>query len=133
LDLQFLRETAAESVKEYCTQTIPFEFTKTLAGIAVIIKESFQIYNNAINSRDKLAALELAMTALEKRTDLLANASMVQRISQDASDMKQELEELRRLQQWQARTQREEEMLEGEDVNNKGNRQFEKYNSRYKS
>jgi hypothetical protein len=73
------------------------------------------------------------MTALEKRTDLLANASMVQRISQDASDMKQELEELRRLQQWQARRHREEEMLEGEDVNNKGNRQFEKYNSRYKS
>jgi len=93
LDLQALKYQAAASVSEYTTQTIPFEFQKALSGIAVVIRDSFKIANTTnTDAREKLEALNLVLTAYEKRMELLTNSAMIDKVAQSISNMKKQIE-----------------------------------------
>jgi hypothetical protein len=93
LDLQYLRETAAQTVNEYITETIPFEFTKTLAGFSAIIREGFKMLNSNIENKDKILVFEMLMDALEKRIELMTGSVTVDRARQLMLDMEQKLQE----------------------------------------
>jgi hypothetical protein len=95
LDLQYLKCQAAAAVNEYCTETIPFEFNKALTGLSIVVKDSFKISNdNTVDTRDKLAALGLVISAYEKRMELLTNSTLIDKVAESVFGMQQKVQNI---------------------------------------
>jgi len=76
-DLSFLREQAKENIKKYVDEKVPEEYEKCLTGISTILKASWNIVNNATDTREKIQALYLAKECYSQKLDLLTNSNVI--------------------------------------------------------
>ena len=93
-DISFLREQAKKNIQEYIDEKIPEEYEKCLTGINSILKESWDIANNAKESREKMQALSLAKDCYSQRLDLLTNSSVISDSIRFIQKSKQEIENI---------------------------------------
>ena len=96
LDLQYLKCQAAQHIREYIDETIPFEFNKAITGFNIVIRDSFVISSSSSTTdvRDKLSALSLVMEAYNKKIELLTNSTIINKAAEGVSNMKKELEDI---------------------------------------
>ena len=59
LPLQYLRDQAKESIKEYVTEHLPEQYQVCLNALDEIIKHAFDILETLSDNREKLQAMEL--------------------------------------------------------------------------
>jgi hypothetical protein len=58
-DIQYLRNQAKESIKEYTTEYLPEQHQVCLTALDAIIKRAFDILETSPDNREKLQAMEL--------------------------------------------------------------------------
>jgi transcriptional regulator len=58
-DVQYLREQAKETIKEYATEYLPEQYQVCLTALDEIIKRVFEILETSDDNREKLHAMEL--------------------------------------------------------------------------
>jgi predicted transcriptional regulator len=59
LDMQYLREQAKGTIKEYATDHLPEQYQVCLIALDAIIKRAFDIIETSLDNREKLQAMEL--------------------------------------------------------------------------
>lgn len=59
LDMQYLRNHAKESIKEYVTEHLPEQYQVCLAALDTILKHAYEILETSDHNREKLQAMEL--------------------------------------------------------------------------
>jgi predicted transcriptional regulator len=77
LDMQYLREQAKESIKEYATDHLPEQYQICLTALDAIIKRAFEILETSDNNREKLQAMELFKDTHLVKLELLSNATTI--------------------------------------------------------
>ena len=77
LDMQYLREQAKESIKEYATEYLPEQYQVCISALDTILKHAFEIMRNAYDNRDKLHAMELFKDTHLVKLELLSNATTI--------------------------------------------------------
>ncbi|MFL6410100.1 MAG: hypothetical protein ACJ71K_02515 [Nitrososphaeraceae archaeon] len=58
-DMQYLRNQAKESIREYVTEHLPEQYQVCLTALGAIIKRAFEILETSPDNREKLQAMEL--------------------------------------------------------------------------
>jgi hypothetical protein len=58
-DMQYLRNQAKESIKEYATEYLPEQYQVCLSALDEIIKRAFNMLETSDDNREKLHAMEL--------------------------------------------------------------------------
>jgi predicted transcriptional regulator len=58
-DMQYLRNQAKESIKEYVTEHLPEQYHVCLSALDTILKHSFEILQTSEDNREKLHAMEV--------------------------------------------------------------------------
>jgi transcriptional regulator len=59
LDMQYLRNKAKESIKDYVTEHLPEQYQVCLSALDTILKHTFEILETSDDNREKLHAMEL--------------------------------------------------------------------------
>src|SRR5215211_2311021 len=59
LDMQYLRNQAKESIKEYVTEHLPEQYQICLMALDTILKHAYEILETSEDNREKLQAMEL--------------------------------------------------------------------------
>ena len=77
LDLQYLRNQAKESIKEYVTEHLPEQYQVCLTALDAIIKRAFEILETSPDNREKLQAMELFKDTHLVKLELLSNATTI--------------------------------------------------------
>jgi hypothetical protein len=57
--MQYLRNQAKESIREYVTEHLPEQYEVCLTALDAIIKRAFDILETSDDNREKLQAMEL--------------------------------------------------------------------------
>ena len=57
LDMQYLREQAKESIKEYATEYLPEQYQVCLTALDEIIKRAFDVLETWLDNREMLQAI----------------------------------------------------------------------------
>jgi predicted transcriptional regulator len=76
-DMQYLREQAKNSIKEYTTEALPEQYQICLSALDTILKNTFVILQKTEDSREKLAAMELFKDTHLVKLELLSNATTI--------------------------------------------------------
>ncbi len=76
-DVQYLREHAKQSIKEYTTQHLPEQYQICLSALDTILKNTFVILQKSQDNREKLAAMELFKDTHLVKLELLSNATTI--------------------------------------------------------
>jgi predicted transcriptional regulator len=71
-DMQYLRNQAKESIKEYVTEHLPEQYQVCLTALDAIIKRAFDILETSPDDREKLQAMELFKDNHLVKLDLLS-------------------------------------------------------------
>src|SRR5919197_1077813 len=79
LDLQYLRNQAKESIKEYVTEHLPEQYQVCLTALDAIIKRAFEILETSPDNREKLQAMELFKDTHLVKLELLSDATTIDR------------------------------------------------------
>jgi predicted DNA-binding protein YlxM (UPF0122 family) len=58
-DVQYIREQAKDSIREYVTEHLPEQYQICLAALDTIIKRAYDMLNAAEDNREKLNAMQL--------------------------------------------------------------------------
>ena len=58
-DVQYLREQAKGTIKEYVTEHLPEQYQVCLTALDTILKHAFEILETSEDNREKLQAMEL--------------------------------------------------------------------------
>ena len=77
LDMQYLRERAKESIREYTTDHLPEQYQICLTALDEIIRRAFDILETADDNREKLQAMELFKDTHLVKLELLSNATTI--------------------------------------------------------
>jgi predicted DNA-binding protein YlxM (UPF0122 family) len=77
LDMQYLRNQAKESIKEYVTEHLPEQYQVSLIALDAIIKRAFDILESSPDNREKLQAMELFKGTHLVKLELLSNATTI--------------------------------------------------------
>jgi predicted transcriptional regulator len=77
LDMQYLRNQAKESIKEYVTEHLPEQYQVCLTALDAIIKRAFDILDTSPDNREKLQAMELFKDTHLVKLELLSNATTI--------------------------------------------------------
>jgi predicted transcriptional regulator len=77
LDIQYLRNQAKESIKEYVTDHLPEQYQVCLVALDSIIKRAFDIFNTSEDNKEKLQAMELFKDTHLVKLELLSNATTI--------------------------------------------------------
>src|SRR2546423_14851737 len=72
-DVQYLREQAKESIKEYVTEHLPEQYQVCLCALDTILKHAFDILETSPDNREKLQAMELFKDTHFVKLELLSN------------------------------------------------------------
>jgi hypothetical protein len=78
-DVQYLRNQAKESIKEYVTEHLPEQYQVCLTALDAIIKRAFDIIETSPDNREKLQAMELFKDTHLVKLELLSNANTIDR------------------------------------------------------
>ena len=76
-DVQYLRNQAKESIKEYVTEHLPEQYQVCLIALDSIIKRAFEILETSDDNREKLQAMELFKDTHLVKLELLSNATTI--------------------------------------------------------
>src|SRR5215204_6598398 len=77
LDMQYLRNQAKESIKEYVTEHLPEQYQICLMALDTILKHAYEILETSDDNREKLQAMELFKDTHLIKLELLSNATTV--------------------------------------------------------
>ena len=77
LDMQYLRNQAKESIKEYVTEHLPEQYQICLMALDTILKHAYEILETSEDNREKLQAMELFKDTHLIKLELLSNATTV--------------------------------------------------------
>jgi transcriptional regulator len=73
-DMQYLREQAKETIKEYVTEHLPEQYQVCLSALDTILKHAYEILETSDDNREKLQAMELFKDTHLVKLELLSNA-----------------------------------------------------------
>jgi predicted transcriptional regulator len=73
-DMQYLRNQAKESIKEYATEYLPEQYQVCLTALDIILRHAFEILETSDDNREKLQAMELFKDTHLVKLELLSNA-----------------------------------------------------------
>src|SRR5919204_3569405 len=76
-DVQYLREQAKGTIKEYVTEHLPKQFQVCLIALDTILKHAFEILQTSDDNREKLHAMELFKDTHLVKLELLSNATTI--------------------------------------------------------
>ncbi len=76
-DVQYLREQAKGTIKEYVTERLPEQYHVCLTALDTIIKRAFEILETSPDNREKLQAMELFKDTHLVKLELLSNATTI--------------------------------------------------------
>jgi hypothetical protein len=76
-DIQYLRNQAKESIKEYVTEHLPEQYQVCLSALDTILKHAFDILETSDDNREKLQAMELFKDTHLVKLELLSNATTI--------------------------------------------------------
>jgi hypothetical protein len=76
-DIQYLRNQAKESIKEYVTEHLPEQYQVCLCALDTILKHAFEILETSDDNREKLRAMELFKDTYLVKLELLSNALII--------------------------------------------------------
>jgi translation elongation factor EF-4 len=76
-DVQYLREQAKGTIKEYVTEHLPEQYQVCLIALDAIIKRAFEILESSPDNREKLQAMELFKDTHLVKLELLSNATTI--------------------------------------------------------
>ena len=76
-DVQYLREQAKGTIKEYVTDHLPEQYQVCLCALDTIIKRAFDIIETSDDNREKLQAMELFKDTHLVKLELLSNATTI--------------------------------------------------------
>jgi HTH domain len=76
-DIQYLRNQAKESIKEYATEHLPEQYQVCLSALDTILKHAFEILQDSDDNREKLQAMELFKDTHLVKLELLSNATTI--------------------------------------------------------
>ena len=77
LDMQYLREQAKNSIKEYTTEALPEQYQICLSALDTILKNAFVIMQQTDDNREKLHAMEVFKDTHVLKLELLSNATTI--------------------------------------------------------
>jgi transposase len=75
--VQYLREQAKGTIKEYVTEYLPEQYQVCLIALDSIIKRAFDIIETSDDNREKLQAMELFKDTHLVKLELLSNATTI--------------------------------------------------------
>jgi hypothetical protein len=78
-DLQYIREHAKESFKEYTTEHLPEQYHICMTALDTILKNAFVIMTKSEDNREKLQAMQLFKDTHMTKLELLSNATTIDR------------------------------------------------------
>jgi hypothetical protein len=76
-DVQYLREQAKGTIKEYVTEHLPEQYQVCLCALNTILKHAFEILQESEDNREKLQAMELFKDTHLVKLELLSNATTI--------------------------------------------------------
>jgi transcriptional regulator len=76
-DIQYLREQAKESIREYTTEHLPEQYQVCLTALDEIIKRAFEILETSIDNREELQAMEVFKDTHLVKLELPSNATTI--------------------------------------------------------
>jgi hypothetical protein len=76
-DIQYLREQAKESIKEYVTEHLPEQYQVCMTALDTILKHAYEILQTSDDNREKLQAMELFKDTHLVKLELLSNATTI--------------------------------------------------------
>lgn len=76
-DVSYLTEQSKKNIRRYIDETLPFEYGKCFVGLKSILKESWKLVEQSEGMREKIQALSLAEDCIEKISELLTHATVV--------------------------------------------------------
>ncbi len=76
-DVQYLRNQAKESIKEYVTQHLPEQYQVYLSALDTVLKNAFVIMTKSDDNREKLQAMQLFKDTHLVKLELLSNATTI--------------------------------------------------------
>jgi biotin operon repressor len=76
-DIQYLKEQAKQSIKEYTTEHLPEQYQVCLTALDMILRHAYEILQEAHDNRERLAALELFKDTHMTKLELLSNATTI--------------------------------------------------------
>src|SRR5215213_1539770 len=77
LDMQYLRNQAKESIKEYVTEHLPEQYQICLTALDIILKHAYEILETSTTTEEKLQAMELFKDTHLIKLELLSNATTI--------------------------------------------------------
>ena len=75
--MQYLREQAKGTIKEYVTEHLPEQYQVCLSALETILKHAFEILETTDDNREKLQAMELFKDTHLAKLELLSNAKTI--------------------------------------------------------
>jgi transposase len=76
-DVQYLREQAKGTIKEYLTEHLPEQYQVCLSALDTILKHAFDILETSEDNREKLQAMELFKDTNLVKLEVLSNATTI--------------------------------------------------------
>jgi predicted transcriptional regulator len=76
-DVQYLREQAKASIREYVTEHLPEQYQACLSALDTILKHAYEILQTTDDNREKLQAMELFKDTHLVKLELLSNATTI--------------------------------------------------------
>jgi hypothetical protein len=75
--MQYLREQAKGTIKEYITEHLPEQYQVCLCALDTILKHTFEILQTSDDNREKLQAMQLFRDTHIVKLELLSNATTI--------------------------------------------------------
>jgi hypothetical protein len=76
-DMQYIRNEAKESIKEYVTEHLPEQYQVCLSALDTILKHAYEILQTSHDNREKLQAMEVFKDTHITKLELLSNATTI--------------------------------------------------------
>src|ERR671939_1603416 len=77
MDMQYLRNQAKDSIKEYVTEHLPEQYQVCLSALDTILKHAYEILESSPDNREKLQAMQLFKDTHLVKLELLSNATTI--------------------------------------------------------
>jgi lipopolysaccharide biosynthesis regulator YciM len=76
-DIQYIRNQAKGTIKEYVTEHLPEQYQVYLSALNTILKHAYEILQDSEDNREKLQAMELFKDTHLVKLELLSNATTI--------------------------------------------------------
>lgn len=78
LDIQYLEETAKENIEKHIHETMPMQYSKTMAGLNQVLRKAWEIVNKEhIDDKVKLQSLALINESYRLIFELISDGTII--------------------------------------------------------